>query len=190
MFSGEHCTSAFKGKGKVGPLRKLEKNPKYHSAFRKLDDDSNVSPQLLKELEQFTCLIYGQSRESSVDVVRHKLLRKIVGEDKKLKVDLACLPPCNSALRPHIHRVNHRVCLYKRADDPIIQKPQPCDEGQGWVMTPAGVLESYGSVLPDSLVDLLVTPDEDNAEEYAEEQDKDNEFDTEDFIESESDDES
>jgi len=38
------------------------------------------------------------------------------------------------------------------------------------VMTPAGVLEplwSYGPVLPDSLVDLLVTPDEDNAEEYA-----------------------
>ena len=83
--------------------------------------------------------------------------------------------------------MNHRVC-YKRADDPIVQKPQPCDEGQGWVMTPAGVLEplwSYGPVLPDSLVDLLVTPDEENAEE----QDEDDEFDI-DFIESESDDES
>ena len=60
-------------------------------------------------------------------------------------------------------------------------------------MTPAGVLEplwSHGSVLPDSLVDLLVTPDEDNAEEYAQEQDEDDEFDIEDFIESESDDES
>ena len=125
------------------------------------------------------------------------LLCKIVGEDKKLtsksKVDLACLTPCNSALRPHIQRVNRRVCLYKRADDPIVQKPQPCDEGQGWVMTPAGVLEplwSYGPVLPNSLVDLLVTPDEDNAEEYAEEQDEDDEFNIEDFTESESDDES
>ena len=133
MFSGEDCTSAFEGNGKVGPLRKMEKNPKYHSAFRKLGDDWNVSPQLLKELEQFTCLLYGQSRESSVDVVCHKLLCKIVGEDKKLtsksKVDLARLPPCNSALRPHIQRVNHRVCLYKRADNLIAQKPQPCDEG-------------------------------------------------------------
>ena len=55
-------------------------------------------------------------------------------------------------------------------------------------MTPAGVLEplwSYGPVLPDSLVDLLVTPDEENAEE----QDEDDEFDI-DFIESESDNES
>ena len=54
-------------------------------------------------------------------------------------------------------------------------------------MTPACVLEplwSYGPVLPDSLVDLLLTPDEDNAEEYAEEQDEDNEFDIEDFLES------
>jgi len=51
-------------------------------------------------------------------------------------------------------------------------------------------LWSYGPVLPDSLVDLLVTPDEDNAEEYSEEQDEDEEFDIEDFIESESDDES
>ena len=60
-------------------------------------------------------------------------------------------------------------------------------------MTPAGVLEplwSYGPVLPDSLVDLLVTPDDDNAEEYADEQDEDDELDIEDFIESESVDES
>ena len=51
-------------------------------------------------------------------------------------------------------------------------------------------LLSYGPVLPDLLVDLLVTPDDDNAEKYAEEQDEDDEFDIEDFIESESDDES
>jgi len=108
VFSSENCTSAFKGKGKVGTLRKLEKNFKYHSAFRKLTNDWKGNPQLLKELEQFTCLIYGESRESTVDVVRHKLLRKMVGEDKKLisksKVDLARLPDCNSVLRqrPHV----------------------------------------------------------------------------------------
>jgi hypothetical protein len=33
VFSGEDCTSAFKGKGKVGPLKKLEKNPRFHKAF-------------------------------------------------------------------------------------------------------------------------------------------------------------
>ena len=34
VYSGEDCTSAFKGKGKVTPLKKLQKNPKYHLGFR------------------------------------------------------------------------------------------------------------------------------------------------------------
>ena len=35
VFNGEDCTSAIKGKGKVGPLRKQETNPRYHNAFMK-----------------------------------------------------------------------------------------------------------------------------------------------------------
>ena len=137
VFSGEDCTSAFKGKWKVGPLRKLEKNPRVHSAFRQLGVEWNIQPHTLEQLEQFTCLMYGQSRESSVDVVRTKLLRKMVGEDQKLtsmsKVDLARLPPCQSALKPHIQRVSHRAALYKRANEAILEKPNPYDDGQGWV---------------------------------------------------------
>ena len=34
VFSSEDCTSAFKGKGKVAPLKKLQKNPKFNQAFR------------------------------------------------------------------------------------------------------------------------------------------------------------
>ena len=34
VFTGEDVTSAFKGKGKVGPLKKLQKHPRYHAAFR------------------------------------------------------------------------------------------------------------------------------------------------------------
>ena len=54
-----------------------------------------------------------------MDIARTKLLRKMVGEDNKLtsksKVDLDGLPPCQSDLKPHIQRVDHRVALYKRA---------------------------------------------------------------------------
>jgi len=75
-------------------------------------------------LEEFTCLLYGQNRESSMDGLLAKPLRKIVGEDEKftskLKVDLARLPPCHPALKP-----NHRVALYKRADESILEKPNP-----------------------------------------------------------------
>ena len=120
----------------------------FHKALRQLGDDWNVTPQMLKELEQFTCLMYGQSRQSSVDVVRAILLRKMVGRgggDEKLtvnsKVDLTRLPPCRSALKPHIQRVNHRTALYKRAHGPIVEKPKSYDEGQGWMRTAEGVLE-------------------------------------------------
>ena len=133
---------------------------------------------MLKELEQFTCLMYGQSRQSSVDVVRAILLRKMVGEDEKLtvksKVDLTRLPPCRAALKPHIQRVNHRTALYKRAHEPIVEKPNPYDEGQGWMRTAEGVLEPlwlYNAVLPRSLVDLLDTDDP----EYDEANDEDEE---------------
>ena len=34
VFTGEDCTSAFKGKGKVRPLKKLLKTPRFHEAFR------------------------------------------------------------------------------------------------------------------------------------------------------------
>lgn len=34
VFTGEDVTSAFKGKGKVGPLKKLLNNAKYQIAFR------------------------------------------------------------------------------------------------------------------------------------------------------------
>ena len=34
VFNGEDCTSAFKGKGKVKPLKKLLKTPRFHKVFR------------------------------------------------------------------------------------------------------------------------------------------------------------
>ncbi len=34
VFTGEDATSAFKGKGKKGPLKKLESYPKFQKAFR------------------------------------------------------------------------------------------------------------------------------------------------------------
>ena len=46
-----------------------------------LGEEWNLKSDLLKQLEEFTCLMYGQIRESSVDGVRAKHLRKIVAAD-------------------------------------------------------------------------------------------------------------
>ena len=82
-----------------------------------------------------------------MDGLRTKPLCKIVGEDEKLtsklKVDLARLPPCHPALMSHIQRVNHRVALYKHADESILEKPNPYEDGQGWIRTEDGLLELF-----------------------------------------------
>ena len=36
VFTGKNVTSSFKGKGKIGPLKKLQRHPIHHEAFRYL----------------------------------------------------------------------------------------------------------------------------------------------------------
>ena len=107
--------------------------------------------------------------------VSAKMLKKMVGEDqilnKSSKVDLSRLPPCKDSLVPHINRVNHRVACFKKANIPIFEKPKPNDPNQGWIRNEKGELEprwTTGSVLPQSLVDLIddtAIEEEDDGEE-------------------------
>ena len=162
VFTGEDCTSAFKGKGKIGPAKKLQRNPKYQRIFAKLGEDWSVSDELYEGLEAFTCLMYGSTRICTVNELRASMLRKMVGDDDKLskksKVELSRLPPCRDALRPHVKRVNYRIALYKRAGMAIVEKPKPYEE-QGWVRIDDRLepLWTEGLILPPSLVDLLDT---------------------------------
>ena len=80
-----------------------------------------------------------------MDGLRAKLLGKIVGENKKLtsksKVDVARLPPCHDSLKPLLQRVNHQVTLCKCAEESILEKPKPYDDGQKRIRTEDRVLE-------------------------------------------------
>ena len=143
----------------------------------------------MQDLEKFTCIMYGQARESSVNVVRVKMLKKMVGEDetisRKSKIDLARIPPCQDSLIPHCQRANHRLACHKRANQPNIEKPRSYDMDQGWQKVENGSLEpiwSRGPILPMSLIDLLDSTDwdlddEDEDDEYL---DYDNIFEDED----------
>lgn len=148
--------------------------------FRQLGDEWTVKPKVTDDIEAFTCLMYGQAREKSVNAVRSIMLKKMVGEDEKLttksKVDLSRLPPCRDNLVPHIARVNYRVANYKRANVPIFWCPKPYDLGQGWLKTEEGILEpvwSCGPILPPTLVDLLEETVEEEENEEEEEQELD-----------------
>ena len=113
-------------------------------------------PDVLADIEAFTCLMFGYAREKSVNSVRRIMLRKMVGEDAKLttksKIDLSRPPPCSDNLKPHIYHVNYRLATYKRADQPIFVRPKPYDDSQGWIKGDNGNLEP---VLPPSLINLI-----------------------------------
>ena len=40
--------------------------------------------ETIQELEAFTCIMYGEPREKSVNLVRLEMLKKMVGEDDSL----------------------------------------------------------------------------------------------------------
>ncbi len=113
--------------------------------FRQLGDEWTVKQEVHQALEQFTSLMYDHLRETSVNIVRANMLRKMVGDDEKLttksKVDLAQIPPCQDSLIPHVQLVNYRVACYKRTHLPTYQRPQPYDIGYVWEKSAAGIVE-------------------------------------------------
>ena len=120
--------------------------------------------------------MYGETKETSVNLVRGKMMHKMVGQNEKLtsksKVDLARIPPCLNSLKPHIERVNYRVACLKKAHTPIFEAPKPDEEGIGWITNDAGNLEpiwSYGDIMPSSLVDLIGDDGEEDDEDLVEE---------------------
>ena len=122
-------------KGKIGPLKMLQQNPRYISVFKVLGDSWIVSEELYKGLEAFTCAMYGYPRLKDINAVSKAQLSKMVGggeliKDKKSKVDLTKLAPCANDLRPHIERCNHRAAHIKRARAPMFSSPKPHDENQ------------------------------------------------------------
>lgn len=165
-FTGEDCNCAFKGKGKVGPLKKLEKKPRYQDCFAKLGDSWEIDDKLVNDLEEFVCLMYGFPKTKHVNMVRALMLKKMVGENTTIKassrVDLAKLPPCKFSLAPHIRRTNYRVAQLKQAHIPMPEIPAPTNE-HGWVNS-GNFIEpvwSEGPMLPPSLQGLLEANDDD-----------------------------
>ena len=101
--------------------------------------------------------MYEQNRESSMD---GQTPAKIEGEDEKLtNLRSTSLPFCfKFEATP---RVNQRVALNTRADESMMAK---VDKDECW-----NRVWSCGSVLPNSLVDLLHTGDREEEEEEEEE---------------------
>lgn len=112
-YTGCDTTSAFKGIGKVKPIKVLRKKERFEEVFSTLGDSWEVQESTLKELESFTCTLYGFPRFNSLNDLRLHLLKKKCVEnnviDPNKTVDLASLPPCYDTLTEHVKRTNFQV---------------------------------------------------------------------------------
>ena len=88
----------FQRKRKEESTHKLQKYPKFQKAFIELGRQWEVSNDTIALLEEFTCVMYGRTREKDINNARYKLLLKMVGPNDKLnlssKVNFARHPPC------------------------------------------------------------------------------------------------
>ena len=124
-FTGCDSTSAFSGKGKVKALKLMINSARFVTLFQHLGTSWDLEEEINKELEIFTCRLYGSSLDNINDV-RYKVYC-----GKRGKVALSELPPCRNTLSLHNKRANYqcriwRLCLEA---NPEIENPNQ----HGWI---------------------------------------------------------
>ena len=119
-FTRCDTTSAFKGIGKVKPIKTLQKSPQFQSALAQIGDSWQISEDLFLQMEAFTCLFYGGKEVSRVryNKIRGKCCSTGETFDASKNIALGILPPCRNCLREHLKRVNYQVGIWK---EPILQ---------------------------------------------------------------------
>ena len=179
-FTRCDTTSAFKGIGKVKPLKTLQKKTKYQEVFKCLGESWEVTDDLFLALEEFTCSMYSTSTKTKeVDRLRYEMLESKCGGAgqslySKKNIDFSSLPPPRVCLQEHIKRVNYQVAIWKRGHIPKPEIPHPTED-HGWMMSD-GRLEARwfkGTALPASLADILEKTAEDETAEDSDSSDDD-----------------
>ena len=82
-FCGCDTTSAFKGKGHVGPNKLLKKYPRYMRPLARFGNEWDVSKSLWDELEEFTCAMYGDVWRKQILLCR---ITKSTNSSKSVKI--------------------------------------------------------------------------------------------------------
>jgi len=189
-FSGCDSTSAFRGKGKIKPIKILLKSAEFQEAFSALGDSWNGPiDSVLEVIEVFVCAMYGNTRVKTVNELRYVIMQRKCGGEKGLTkssaFDLSSLPPCHNVLMQHTKRANYQVAIWKRAHVAQPSVPMPT-EGHGWTVKD-GVMQPLWTdkdVLPEELVDIL----EETIQEAEDDSEEDDEVEIEEGVVSDSDD--
>ena len=96
-FTGRDTCSAFKGIGKIKPIKVLQKNAKFNDMLARFCDNWEVSDNMFSDTEELTCALSGKPRFKSVNELRFHLLKAKCGNEDKItnntNVDISNMPP-------------------------------------------------------------------------------------------------
>ena len=120
-FTGCDTIRAFSRRGKITPLKVLEKFPEFMDVFDGLGGNIKSSAKLLDDLERFVCCMYGKAQFSSVNKFRYdSFSQKYQGASGQVLsafagMDLSLLPRCTAALDMHAQRANYQAYIWCHA---------------------------------------------------------------------------
>ena len=90
-------------RGKVKPLTLLKKHPEFLSAFHARGSGVDIENRVFKDLEKFSCLMYG-SKLGDINSLRYeKFIERFSAKPGAVMtsdngVDMSLLPPCRKCM--------------------------------------------------------------------------------------------
>ena len=128
-FTGCDTVSAFGGRGKLSAFKLIMKDKNHLKAMTQLGEHWDLSPELVSQLQRFTCRLYAASSSiANVNELRYQLFRA-----KKGDIGSCQLPPCADCLHLHALRANYQTGIWHRSLQKYPNVPSP-KSGHGWVM--------------------------------------------------------
>ena len=90
-------------------MKILQTDERFIDAMKLLGENSNLSLAVVEILEEYTCRLYGDKKNSKINECRFNMfVKKNIPTPERL-------PPTQDALLLHCKRVNYQVYLWKQA---------------------------------------------------------------------------
>lgn len=151
-FTGCDTVSAFAGRGKLRALKLITRSEHYQEVFFELGQSWELSPDLFKRLQAFTCELYSApAMTEDINTAHYQLFCARRGE-----LESSQLPPCKDCLFMHAMRANYQAGIWRGSLNQHILVPSPVEHG--WTKNDDGQLTlkwMQGSSAPDAVLELL-----------------------------------
>ena len=119
VFTGSDYTALFNRKGKIRPLKPLEKDESVQQVFSKFHDWDSITGENIQVVEGFVCSMYEKKRFQPVGELLLELFLKKYNPnndslvDKVWKLDSPTLAPCLRVLMKKLKRSSYITRLWR-----------------------------------------------------------------------------